>query len=52
MLSNEIYQSQRPDVVVGIITSQMPVPLGPTDCDCLIGGSQDSTRRLTSAYSS
>ncbi|MEQ1884483.1 MAG: type II toxin-antitoxin system PemK/MazF family toxin [Bryobacteraceae bacterium] len=35
VLSSESYQNQRPDVVVGIITSQTPIPLGPTDCELL-----------------
>ena len=32
VLSTEAYHRHRPDVVVGPITTQTPVPLAPTDC--------------------
>lgn len=32
VLSTEDYQRHRPDVVVGLITTQAPNPLTPTDC--------------------
>jgi mRNA interferase MazF len=32
VLSTEDYQRHRPDVVVGLITTQAPRPLTPTDC--------------------
>ena len=32
VLSTETYHQHRPDVVVGIITTRCPMPLGPTDC--------------------
>jgi mRNA interferase MazF len=32
VLSTEEYQRHRPDVVVGLITTQAPKPLAPTDC--------------------
>jgi len=35
VLSTEKYHRHRPDVVVGLITSQVPKPLAPTDCELL-----------------
>jgi len=35
VLSTEAYHRNRPDVVVGLITSQAPNPLVPTDCALL-----------------
>jgi mRNA interferase MazF len=35
VLSTEVYQRYRPDVVVGSITSQVPKPLAPTDCELI-----------------
>ena len=32
VLSTEDYHRHRPDVVVGLITTQTPTPLAPTDC--------------------
>ena len=32
VLSTEEYHRHRPDVVVGLITTQTPTPLTPTDC--------------------
>ena len=32
VLSTEDYHRHRPDVVVGLITTQAPKPLAPTDC--------------------
>lgn len=32
VLSTEDYHRHRPDVVVGLITTQTPKPLAPTDC--------------------
>ena len=32
VLSTEEYHRHRPDVVVGLITTQTPSPLAPTDC--------------------
>jgi len=32
VLSTEVYHKHRPDVVVGLITTQVPNPLTPTDC--------------------
>ena len=32
VLSTEDYHRHRPDVIVGIITTQTPQPLAPTDC--------------------
>lgn len=32
VLSTEDYHRYRPDVVVGLITTQVPKPLAPTDC--------------------
>lgn len=32
VLSTEEYHRHRPDVVVGLITTQTPAPLAPTDC--------------------
>ena len=32
VLSTEDYHRHRPDVVVGLITTQSPKPLAPTDC--------------------
>ena len=32
VLSSEEYHRYRPDVVVGLVTSQIPTPLGLTDC--------------------
>lgn len=32
VLSTEVYQRHRPDVVLGLITTQLPEPLAPTDC--------------------
>jgi len=33
VLSTEDYHRNRPDVVVGLITTQVPKPLAPTDCE-------------------
>ena len=33
VLSTELYHRYRPDVVVGLITTQIPNPLVPTDCE-------------------
>jgi mRNA interferase MazF len=33
VLSTEDYHRHRPDVVVGLITTQVPRPLTPTDCE-------------------
>ena len=33
VLSNEEYQRSRPDVILGLITTQPPNPMGPTDCE-------------------
>ena len=33
VLSTENYHRHRPDVVVGLITTQTPKPLVPTDCE-------------------
>jgi mRNA interferase MazF len=35
VLSTEIYHRHRPDVVVGLITTQVPMPSAPTDCPLL-----------------
>jgi len=35
VLSTEDYHRHRPDVVVGLITTQAPKPLAPTDCALL-----------------
>ena len=35
VLSTEDYHRHRPDVVVGLITTQVPMPLCPTDCELL-----------------
>ena len=35
VLSTEDYHRHRPDVIVGIITTQTPQPLTPTDCALL-----------------
>jgi mRNA interferase MazF len=35
VLSTEIYHQFRPDVVVGVITTQAPKPESPTDCELL-----------------
>jgi mRNA interferase MazF len=35
VLSTEKYHRHRPDVVVGLITSQAPKPLTPTDCELI-----------------
>ncbi len=35
VLSNEDYHRHRPDVVVGIVTTQAPQSLAPTDCPLL-----------------
>lgn len=32
VLSTETYHQHRPDVVVGVITTQPPRPMAPTDC--------------------
>jgi mRNA-degrading endonuclease toxin of MazEF toxin-antitoxin module len=37
VLSTEDYQRHRPDVVVGLITTQAPRPLTPTDCVLALG---------------
>jgi mRNA interferase MazF len=39
VLSTEDYHRHRPDVVVGLITTQAPKPLAPADC-ALIGWRQ------------
>jgi mRNA interferase MazF len=33
VLSTELYHLHRPDVIVGLITTQTPHPLAPTDCE-------------------
>jgi len=33
VLSTELYHRHRPDVVLGLITTQPPKPLAPTDCE-------------------
>jgi len=33
VLSTELYQHHRPDVVLGLITTRPPDPLSPTDCE-------------------
>ena len=33
VLSTELYHRHRPDVIVGLITTQRPVELVPTDCE-------------------
>ena len=33
VLSSDAYHRHRPDVVVGVITSQIPTRLSPTDCE-------------------
>ena len=33
VLSTELYHRHRPDVIVGLITTQLPKELGPTDCE-------------------
>ncbi len=33
VLSNELYHRHRPDVIVGLITTQRPRELAPTDCE-------------------
>lgn len=33
VLSTELYHRHRPDVVVGLITTQAPSPIGPIDCE-------------------
>jgi mRNA-degrading endonuclease toxin of MazEF toxin-antitoxin module len=33
VLSAELYQHYRPDVIVGLITTQPPIELAPTDCE-------------------
>ena len=33
VLSTELYHRHRPDVIVGLITTQAPIELGPTDCE-------------------
>jgi len=33
VLSTQIYHQYRPDVVVGVITTQTPKPTAPTDCE-------------------
>ena len=35
VLSMEEYHWHRPDVVVGVITTQTPIPLAPIDCELL-----------------
>ena len=35
VLSSELYQRHRPDVVVGLITTQPPKQMAPTDCELL-----------------
>ena len=32
VLSTENYHRHRPDVIVGLITTQLPAPITPTDC--------------------
>ena len=36
-MSTETYHQHRPDAVVGIITTQPPRPMSPTDCELLDG---------------
>ena len=33
VLSTEAYHRYRPDVIIGLITTQAPQPLAPTDCE-------------------
>ena len=33
VLSTELYHRHRPDVIVGLITTQAPIELAPTDCE-------------------
>ena len=33
VLSTELYHRHRPDVIVGLITTQQPIELAPTDCE-------------------
>ena len=33
VLSTELYHRHRPDVIVGLITTQAPIELVPTDCE-------------------
>jgi mRNA interferase MazF len=33
VLSSELYHRHRPDVIVGLITTQQPIDLAPTDCE-------------------
>lgn len=35
VLSTEDYHRHRPDVIIGLITTQVPNPLAPTDCALL-----------------
>jgi mRNA interferase MazF len=35
VLSSEDYHRNRPDVVLGVVTTQTPQPLAPTDCTLL-----------------
>jgi mRNA interferase MazF len=35
VLSTEAYHQYRPDVIVGVITTQAPRPIAPTDCELL-----------------
>ena len=32
VLSTEAYHQNRPDVIVGLVTTQEPIPAAPTDC--------------------
>ena len=33
VLSTELYHHHRPDIIVGLVTTQSPVELTPTDCE-------------------
>jgi mRNA interferase MazF len=33
VLSTELYHRHRPDIIVGLITTQLPKELAPTDCE-------------------
>jgi mRNA interferase MazF len=46
VLSTEDYHRLRPDVVVGLITTQVPKPLAPTDCALRDWKREDYMRHL------
>ena len=50
VLSSEVYHKSRPDIVVGLITSQVAATLGPTDC--LLKDWSEAGLRVASAFRS